>query len=132
MNEVEASGDAYVDGDAGDAPGKHPGVQDGAPVVTVTQTAPEKPKKKRRPYWLLVPVTGGQTYEVHIVVGKPAVLKLLKTLEIDAADPRVENMKLLRADQVPLKLESQTIFKFGKADSDDEKPESDEEDDEVI
>lgn len=137
--EVEVSGDAHVNGDAGDAPSKHPGVHDGDPSVSVmpfgtiapVAAEPEKKKRQARPYWLLVPVSG-QTYEVHIVVGKRAVLKLLKKLEIDAADPRAAGIKLLRANQVALTLESQTIFKFGKADADEEKPEADEEDDEVI
>lgn len=103
----------------------------GAPTgetPTVTVTEGEKKKKRGRPYWLLLPIEGSTTFDVHRVMGKPAVLKLLKKLEIDATDPRVSNMKLLRADEVPLKLESQTIFKFAKADGD----EKIDEDDEVI
>lgn len=82
---------------------------------------PEKKKRTRtpRPYWVLLPVMGTQTFEVHVCPGKPAVRKLLKNLEIDAADPRSGGIKVLRADEVPFNWEPQTIFKFGKS-TDDE------------
>jgi len=91
------------------------------PTVTITTPDPQPEKKRRapRPYWLLLPVKGSQQFDVHRCQGKPAVRKLLKDLEIDATDERVQGMKLLRADEIPLILDTQTIFKFGSA-ADDE------------
>lgn len=91
---------------------------------TPAAQAPTKKKRAGRPYWLLVPVPGTQTFEVHTCLGKAAVRKLLTGLEIDSTDERINGIKLLRADEVPLNWEAQVVFKFGKAAEGDENDES--------
>ena len=84
-----------------------------APVITTE--APEKKKRTPRPLWVLIPVTGTQTFEVHRCPGQPAVRKLLEAMEIDATDPRIGGIKVLRAEEVPFSGKAQIVFKFGKA-----------------
>jgi len=87
----------------------------GTPVET---SEPEKKKRTPRPYWVLIPVTGAQTFEVHRCLGQPAVRKLLDTMEIDSTDERIGGIKVL-AKEIPFNWKTQTVFKFRKVAEDE-------------
>lgn len=85
-----------------------------------TAAVVEAKTRKRRPWWLLVPVKGEKTYEVYCFHGgAKAARKLLQDLGIDPTDPRLGGLKLVRGEEIALTTSAQVVFKFGKSAEDD-------------
>lgn len=82
--------------------------------------APEVEIKRRgrKPLWLFVPRLD-VGWDLFRCDGVDAVRKKLADMGIDATDKRLEGVKVLRGEEVPMKVEKQIVLKFGaKAEGD--------------
>jgi hypothetical protein len=88
-----------------------------------TTTAADKPKRvvKRKSLWLVVPTGREQTegqdeartkYALYQCASKGEVLKILSKLGLNLTSDRTSEIKLFRADPIPLRLDTQVSFNF--------------------
>lgn len=69
-------------------------------------------KRKVRPIYTLIPREGG-SFDVHKCYGLEEVRRVLSAENIGSEDPRLDQVVLIRGDEIPLGVQKQVKFTFG-------------------
>lgn len=70
-------------------------------------------KRKVRPIYTLIPRREGGAFDVHKCYGLEEVRKVLADESINGDDPRLDQVVLIRGDEIPLGVQKQVKFTFG-------------------